>query len=154
MKKKKMPSARWDAPILIVLFASCVLGVLGIRALLYGEKEDEPPARIVIRVEGVESELASGVQEGERVIDRTNRRLLGTVSEIRRTSTLTEIAPADGTDAIGIARRDLITLDITLIPDHDHTGYFVPPRVWSVGTTITFATPSFSSSGTVIRVER
>ena len=112
------------------------------------------PARIVIRVEGVEQSLTEGIASGERVIDRTHRRLLGTVSEIRRTPQVTEIAPTSGEETVLCERVGLVDLDLVLIPDHDHSGYFVTPRVWSVGTTLTFATPSFAATGTIIRVER
>ena len=154
MKSKRSAQRRMDFFILLFVLSLTVTATLGVRALLYGKKEDTPPARIVIRVEGVEQSLTEGIASGERVIDRTHRRLLGTVSEIRRTPQVTEIAPTSGEETVLCERVGLVDLDLVLIPDHDHSGYFVTPRVWSVGTTLTFATPSFAATGTIIRVER
>ncbi len=154
MKMKVISGRRWDFLILIFVLGIAALGAFGVRTLLYGKKEDTPPAHIVIHIEGVDESLAAGVHVGERVIDRTNRRLLGTVSEVRRTPTVTEIAPTKGSEAASVEMAGLVDLDLTLTPDHDHSGYFVTPRVWSVGTSLTFATPSFAAVGTIIRVER
>lgn len=154
MKTNAKSARRRDFLILIFVLGVTALGAFAVRALLYGGKEDAPPARIVIHIEGVDESLASGIHEGERVIDRTNRRLLGTVSDVRRTPTVAEIALNGTSETVSVERSGRVDIDVTLIPDHDHSGFFVTPRVWSVGTSLTFATPSLAAVGTIIRIER
>lgn len=154
MKRTAVKKQSTDFLILLFVLGLVAAGTMGIRALLYGKGGDTPPAHIVIHIEGVDASLADAVHVGERVIDRTNRRLLGTVSEIRLTPSVTEIAPARGGEAAAVERAGLVNMDLVLIPDHDHTGYFVTPRVWSVGSCVTFATPSLAAVGTIVRIER
>lgn len=152
MKEKLKGGRLTDFLILLLLFALCVGGTLAAKRLLFGKEEESVPARIVIRVGGVESALCSSVEQGERILDRTNRRLLGTIEGVERRTSLTEIATEGG--VVTLTREGVVDLLITVIPDHDHTGYFVTPRVWRVGQSVTFATPSFAGVGTILSVER
>ena len=153
MMKQKLKGGRLtDFWILLLLFAVCVGGMLLAKNLLFGKSEESPPARIVIRVGGVERELCEALSAGERILDRTNRRLLGTVEKVERRTALTEVV-RDG-DVSTAMREGVVDLLITVIPDHEHTGYFVTPRVWRVGQSVTFATPSFAGVGTILSVER
>lgn len=151
--KEKLKDGRFtDFFILLLLFAVCVGGTLLAKNLLFGEREERAPARIVIRVDGAERELCESLQEGERILDRTNRRLLGTVEAVERRTALTEVVRDGGVHTV--AREGVVDLRITVIPDHAHTGYFVTPRVWRVGQSLTFATPSFAGVGTILSVEQ
>lgn len=152
MKERLRGGRLRDALILLLLFAVCVGGTLAAKRLLFGAQEESVPARIVIRVGGAESALCENLGAGERILDRTNRRLLGTVERVEQRPALTERPTEGGT--VTQVREGVVDLWITVIPDHEHTGYFVTPRVWRVGQSVTFATPSFAGVGRIVSVER
>ena len=131
----------------LLLLAVLVLRLFGI------QPTSEKPQKIeyIIVVRGEEDGTHDYIHEGDRVIDRTNRRLLGTVESISFSNHTEEVYHES--EGRLVMRRIPGKEDVRIVIAADTTApYTVAGKTIAIGTPLTFRTRDFAGSGTVVEI--
>ena len=155
---KKVKKDRGIALDFLILLA--VVGVLLVAALVLLRLFGMPVARHETRrieytlvVEGEERGGHAYIHEGDRVIDRTNRKMLGTVKSVSVAEHQKEVfRESEGRLILcRVPERE----DIHIVIEADTSApYTLANKPLSVGTTLVFRTRDYSGSGTVLKIKK
>ena len=138
---------------IVILFALVFLvacAIIFARTLLFGREDDRRVSAIFLLLSDIPSESADTLHEGDRVLDRGRRTILGTVEAITEAPHLYEsVAGGESVTVEKVGYSD-VTLKIRIESENRRNR---ESGVFYIGSALTISTHALAAEGQIIALE-
>lgn len=146
-------SKKQDFREIVILFALVFLvacAIIFARTLLFGREEDRRVSAIFLLLSDIPSESADTLREGDRVLDRGRRTILGTVEAITEVPHLYETVGGGESVTVEKVGYSDVTLKIRIESENRRNR---EGGVFYIGSALTISTHALAAEGQIIALE-